>query len=444
MPASSSVAAMSLELEDGVATIILPGGDATSAPGRFLHQALQGPDIGSAAVSALAEAAVAMSAEAAVAASASAAVAASAQDLAGVQITQSFKLNNVALKWIRDSHEDPPGHPTTDCVDLTGSDPYEIGVIERHGGMEYQFVAGRTQPWSWRQMLAAMSAQAKELLLGSNPTLGVVRITCEPVTGSYDHKRWHAALAANRPYDNEAAVPVWDFFLTRSDGTTVRFHTNLTNNKVEVARVRRAQENHPEVARVDKALENVHLPTAPLRGKGKSDGKGTYKRKTSGNYDTSVRSSQTHHGGGDGGGDGGGGDGGGDGSAVAEPQGRWVWPRPRWQGLRVREIDPLARLGWQGLGSVSWWQLWDQKPGRQWWDSGKGWQEPASNSSSAGWQEPPSSGGDGGGDGQWRDPGKKLQEPASSSYAGWQEPASSSAFAAWESCLAARWQWWSN
>ena len=111
-------------------------------------------------------------------------VVASAQDLARINVRQPFKLNNVALKCIRDRNENPPGHPITNGVDLTRSDPYQIGILEKRmigsktarDGFDYRFKDGRTQPWSWRQMLAAMNVQDKELVLGSNPTLGVVRI----------------------------------------------------------------------------------------------------------------------------------------------------------------------------------------------------------------------------------------------------------------------------
>ena len=62
--------------------------------------------------------------EAAVAASPKPAVAASPEDLGSLRVSQPFKLNNVALKWIRDSCEDPRGTPTTDCVVLSqGSEP---------------------------------------------------------------------------------------------------------------------------------------------------------------------------------------------------------------------------------------------------------------------------------------------------------------------------------
>ena len=118
-----------------------------------------------------------------------AAVAASAEALARLRVSQPFRLNSIALKWIRDSHENPPRFPTTDCVDLTDRDPYHIGVLDgNRKGMEYKFQSDERTPWSWRQMLAALSPKVKESVLGSEPVLGVVRITCQPELGSYDHK----------------------------------------------------------------------------------------------------------------------------------------------------------------------------------------------------------------------------------------------------------------
>ena len=57
-------------------------------------------------------------------------------------------------------------------------------------------------------MLAGMTADAKEAVLGSTPRLGVVRIWCAPVAGSYDQNRMHAALHLGRPYARDAPVPV--------------------------------------------------------------------------------------------------------------------------------------------------------------------------------------------------------------------------------------------
>ena len=74
-------------------------------------------------------------------------------------------------------------------------------------------------------MLAGMTPTAKDLVLG-NPRLGVARISCVPVPGSYDHKRFHASLCLGRPFAGEAPVPVWDFLIERTDGSMVRFHTS--------------------------------------------------------------------------------------------------------------------------------------------------------------------------------------------------------------------------
>ena len=40
-----------------------------------------------------------------------AAVAASPEDLASMVVDQPFRLNNIALNWIRDSHEEPQASP---------------------------------------------------------------------------------------------------------------------------------------------------------------------------------------------------------------------------------------------------------------------------------------------------------------------------------------------
>ena len=256
-------------------------------------------------------------------------------------------MNSIALKYIRDSNEKPRGVPTAERVDLTDFDPFPIGVLEKGNGLSYRYKAGELQPWSWRQMLAAMSGEAKEKLLGSNPTLSVVRITCEAVAGLKDHKRCHAASHNGRPYKASAPVPVWVFLITRSDGTRVRFHTSLNNENVEVAKVNRAQ-----------APTN---PALPLRDRSE---RGAYRRLTEGNYDASARSSQTLHGGGDG-------------SAVAAPP-----------GLQKDELDQSdgQRSGW-GNDAWSRWQDWNSdsvwgsslcgnsKEWHEW-----GWQERGSNS----------------------------------------------------------------
>ena len=153
------------------------------------------------------------------------------------------------------------------------------------------------------------------------------------------------------PYGCDAEVPVWDFFFIRSDGTTVRFHTNYSNNKVEVANVDAA---HPH-----------EMPLPPHNGKGRSDGRGTYKRQTIGNYEQIERSSQTDRGGGD--------RGGGGGSGVADPMVQDAPPPP---GLGNDEWDGRGGwyCAWTRTGGDAWnaWQDWRTTHG--WQDWGSGWQ----------------------------------------------------------------------
>ena len=113
-----------------------------------------------------------------------------------IPVTQSWRLNT-ALKYIRDTHEDPPGYPRVPFVDITHKDPLPIGVLLRTTGMGYAFQENATQPWSWRQMVAGWGEEAREKICGC----GVEAICCMPLRGSFDKKRNHAAKTLRKPYD---------------------------------------------------------------------------------------------------------------------------------------------------------------------------------------------------------------------------------------------------
>ena len=90
----------------------------------------------------------------AVGADAFAAVAATFEDLGEVEVKQMFRCNNVALKWFRDTNEDPPGWPTRAAVDLTDKDVIQIGVIDQDKGKSYKFRAEERHPWSCEPIFA--------------------------------------------------------------------------------------------------------------------------------------------------------------------------------------------------------------------------------------------------------------------------------------------------
>ena len=95
----------------------------------------------------------------------------SAEVLDQVKVTQPFKLNNVALKWLRDTHEHPLGLPTVETVELTDADPLDIGVLEkkawnglqlqgrgRENSMVMEANVGRYECWRQGPRLGAQSS----------------------------------------------------------------------------------------------------------------------------------------------------------------------------------------------------------------------------------------------------------------------------------------------
>ena len=86
------------------------------------------------------------------------------QELDALGGDQPWKLNNDALKFIRDTNEDPRGTPEVVCVDLF-DEPREIMTLVRDTGMDYKFQEP-LQPWSWRKMLKAMKPELRDQIFG--------------------------------------------------------------------------------------------------------------------------------------------------------------------------------------------------------------------------------------------------------------------------------------
>jgi len=79
------------------------------------------------------------------------------------QPKQPWKRNNEALKWFRWKDEQPPGVPVTGIIRIDLSEPFVmIGVCDHEPkGEGFSFtspaVAGRQQPWSWKQFVRVLS-----------------------------------------------------------------------------------------------------------------------------------------------------------------------------------------------------------------------------------------------------------------------------------------------
>jgi hypothetical protein len=188
---------------------------------------------------------------------------------------QDWRLNNHALKWFRDTNENPPGIPVVTAQDgvwFHNHDILQIGRLVRGphgdawGGTAYEWAteAPTTEAWSWRELFLGMKPAALRSLLGADPDNGVAQFGVVHV-GGYDHKRAHAWKMQNRAIPN---VPViWDFILVLGDGSRKRFHTSATNRNVEMALVGHGVVQNP-----------------PRSGPGGTRGRGTFIELTRPNY----------------------------------------------------------------------------------------------------------------------------------------------------------------
>ena len=167
------------------------------------------------------------------------------------------------MKSMRDTNENPPGNPIVWGVPLL-DEPHQFWVptLYRTKGTDYT-LGDPMQPWSWLSMLKGMQPETRERIVGP----GITDICCMPIEGSYDHKRQHAARNNGKPFHPDMPVPIWDFVVLRMDGTEVRFHTSQTSKRVEIADMQRPFERD-----------------GPAAGKGKSDGRGTYRRMVASSY----------------------------------------------------------------------------------------------------------------------------------------------------------------
>ena len=90
---------------------------------------------------------------------------------------------------------------------------------------------------------------------------GIVECWVSHRAGSYDHKR-----CSQLPSQSRRHLPVWDFKVVRSDGSSIYLHPQWKGNKIDATE---EDPCHPE-PRVASSL--------PANGPGTSDGHGTYQK----------------------------------------------------------------------------------------------------------------------------------------------------------------------
>ena len=89
---------------------------------------------------------------------------------------------------------------------------------------------------------------------------GLTSCWVEPRPNSYDHKRHY--MYKKYSYQSSGRLPIWNFVITRTDGTKIRLHPSFKKTNTEV---------------FEPAEGTPRWVPAPMNGIGKSDGHGTFK-----------------------------------------------------------------------------------------------------------------------------------------------------------------------
>ena len=198
------------------------------------------------------------------AAAAGPAVADGPYDLAFFQGIQTFSANyqqhNAALKWFRHRLENSANRPAR--LFFSNTEPTPVAGIVKGAGMDWDFAENRSHDWSWFEMVAQLDAESMAFVVNGaeGRSCGLVSCSFALRPNSYDHKRHHQLRVAGTP-KKDAKVRVWDFVLTRVDGSAVRLHPQWSTTDVESYAV----EGHAEEVEI------------PAHGLGESDGPGTYR-----------------------------------------------------------------------------------------------------------------------------------------------------------------------
>ena len=183
-------------------------------------------------------------------------------DLAHFQSCDSWvdthKQHNAALKWFRQEFESAVAGQS-----MVLPNSCEIPAIVKGRGMDWDFNRAVLVKWSWHEMVAQLDAESMRVVVEGDAgrSGGLIRCELLPRPGfKYDHKLHHQLKDAGRAERN-TQLRVWDFVLTRDDGSGLRLHPQWKSTKVDTYAVEGGEGLQP-----------------PRAGLGESDGPGTYRR----------------------------------------------------------------------------------------------------------------------------------------------------------------------
>jgi hypothetical protein len=141
----------------------------------------------------------------------------------------TYKLHSIALKYFRDYAE---AHDVHEVIFPFESTLVPVPKFTHEKGPEYSFDPTTPGvPWVWQEMVAQMDDASMEFVVtgeGDHRSRGLV--SCKLVQfDKYDHKRAHKD-PTTRPMPR-----IWNFVLTREDGSTVCLHPTYSSTNIEAS-----------------------------------------------------------------------------------------------------------------------------------------------------------------------------------------------------------------
>ena len=177
------------------------------------------------------------------------------------QFSGMYKQHNQALKYWRRQSELPgrfvleSGFKKIDNVV-----PEDVALVVHGERTNFDFDGTQIVKWGWWEMIAQLrDDDIRYVVGGSSGDCQLRECSLRVRPNSYDVAR-HYHITAQERRSADVQLPVWDFVVSRSDGTALRLHPSWSNRRVKVFPV-----------------EGHELPVIPM-GLGQSEGAGTFRR----------------------------------------------------------------------------------------------------------------------------------------------------------------------
>ena len=183
------------------------------------------------------------------------------------RFTMGYKKHNEALKALRDTNEDTTEPANSQFIRFDHGGWVDVKKVEHLQGMHY-WLSDDVERWKWHEMIAMLDEESLRFVVeGQNGRSGgIIGCGIGPRKNSYDHKRHHALQQLGTHPKGGPKLPIWDFVVRRADDTQVYLHPEYSTTKFKAI----------ELVPLEELAE--HEP--PRAGLGRSDGPGTFKKKS--------------------------------------------------------------------------------------------------------------------------------------------------------------------